>query len=54
MGKLSDITALPEVTADDLFLVTDDTTGKSRQVKWSAVESSFDFASFIISLPDLP
>ena len=45
MGRLSQMESLGEVTPDDLFLVTDDTTGKSRAVKWSAIEQSIDLAN---------
>jgi len=38
--KVSELTSLSEVTDGDLFLVTDDTTGASRRVAWSAVKSS--------------
>lgn len=62
MGKLSEMIALGEVTPDDLFLVTDDTTGKSRRVKWSDIEASIVLANVpgyssginISSLPTLP
>ena len=62
MGKLSEMVAIGEVTPDDLFLVTDDTTGKSRRVKWSDIESSIVLANIpgyasgvsISSLPELP
>lgn len=62
MGKLSEMIALGEVTPDDLFLVTDDTTGKSRRVKWSDIEASIVLANIpgyssginISSLPTLP
>ena len=41
MGKkVSELTALSEVTDGDLFMVTDDTTGASRRVPWSAVKTS--------------
>ena len=41
MGKkISELTALSEVTDGDLFMVTDDTTGASRRVPWSAVKAS--------------
>ena len=60
MGKLSEMVAIGEVTPDDLFLVTDDTTGKSRRVKWSDVEASINLANVsgssvdFSSLPLLP
>jgi len=64
MGKLSEMTAIGEVTPDDLFLVTDDTTGKSRRVKWSDIEASIELNNIpgysagaginISSLPTLP
>ena len=62
MGKLSEMVAIGEVTPDDLFLVTDDTTGKSRRVKWSDIEASIVLANNtgyssginISSLPTLP
>lgn len=62
MGKLSEMVAIGEVTPDDLFLVTDDTTGKSRRVKWSDIEASIVLANIpgygsgidISSLPTLP
>lgn len=62
MGKLSEMIALGEVTPDDLFLVTDDTTGKSRRVRWADIESSINLANVpgysstidISSLPTLP
>ena len=64
MGKLSEMIAIGEVTPDDLFLVTDDTTGKSRRVKWSHIEASIDLNNIpgysagssisISSLPTLP
>lgn len=41
MGKkISELTSLSEVTDGDLFMVTDDTTGASRRVPWSAVKTS--------------
>lgn len=41
MGKkISELTSLSEVTDGDFFMVTDDTTGASRRVAWSAVKSS--------------
>ena len=41
MGKkVSELTSLSEVTDGDFFMVTDDTTGASRRVAWSAVKSS--------------
>lgn len=43
MGKkISELTALSEVTDGDLFMVTDDTSGASRRVPWSSVKSSID------------
>jgi len=64
MGKLSEMIALGEVTPDDLFLVTDDSTGKSRRVKWSDIEASIVLDNIpgyssgagisISSLPTLP
>ena len=64
MGKLSEMIAIGEVTPDDLFLVTDDTTGKSRRVKWSDIEASITLNNIpgysagsgisISSLPTLP
>ena len=40
MAKLSEIIRLGEVTADDLFIITDDETGKTRTVKWEDIEKS--------------
>tara|TARA_R100001082_G_scaffold22684_2_gene11013 strand:- start:639 stop:824 length:186 start_codon:yes stop_codon:yes gene_type:complete len=40
MAKLSQITAVTEVTGDDYFLITDDTTTNSRKIKWLNIESS--------------
>ena len=42
--------SLGEVTPDDLFLVTDDTTSKSRAVKWSAIEQSIDLANVLTEI----
>lgn len=41
MGKkLSELGSLSEVTNDDLFMITDDTTGASKGVTWSNIKSS--------------
>ena len=50
MGRLSQMESLGEVTPDDLFLVTDDTTSKSRAVKWSAIEQSIDLANVLTEI----
>ena len=41
MGKkLSELGSLSEVTNDDLFMITDDTTGASKRVTWSNIKDS--------------
>ena len=41
-NKISELTALSEITSGDLFIVTDDTTNASRRVAWSSIESSIN------------
>ena len=41
-NKISELTALSEITSGDLFIVTDDTSNASRRVAWSSIESSIN------------
>ena len=40
MAKLGNITAVSEVTNDDLFIIKDDTSTRTRKVKWNNIEAS--------------
>ena len=50
MAKLSEITTIDDVTANDLILITDHETGQTRVVKFEDFESSLTLGNFVTAI----